>query len=99
MTTELRLDVHLSPAKPIPSRIPAFDAAGGTATWPASTSTLVLGRSSALLVDTLMTAAEATALSAWVAAHGTRLQHVYITHPHADHLFGLGRILADFPDA
>jgi glyoxylase-like metal-dependent hydrolase (beta-lactamase superfamily II) len=99
MSNELTLDVYLSPAKPIPSKVPPFTEAGGHATWPASTSTLILGSSESLLVDTLMTAREAHDLSAWVAAHDQTLRQVYITHPHADHLFGLGQILADFPDA
>jgi glyoxylase-like metal-dependent hydrolase (beta-lactamase superfamily II) len=99
MSNELSIDVFLSPPKPIPSRVPAFDLAGGTATWPASTSTLITGSSQALLVDTLMTVAEARDLSAWVGDHRQELRDVYITHPHADHLFGLGTILSDFPGA
>jgi glyoxylase-like metal-dependent hydrolase (beta-lactamase superfamily II) len=99
MSSQLSLDVYLSPAKPIPSQVPAFDEAGGEATWPASTSTLLSGSTDALLVDTLMTATEARDLSTWVSRHGKRLRNVYITHPHADHLFGLGQLLADFPQA
>lgn len=99
MSSALTLDIYLSAAKPIPSLVPAFDATGQHATWPASTSTLVSGLSGALLVDTLMTTSEAAGLSAWVGRHEAQLRNVYITHPHADHLFGLGRILADFPSA
>jgi len=32
-------------------------------------------------------------------ASGKNLRAIYITHPHADHLFGLGTILATFPEA
>jgi glyoxylase-like metal-dependent hydrolase (beta-lactamase superfamily II) len=95
----LGVDVFVADPKPIPSQVPPFDATGQRATWPPTTSALVHGEHDALLVDTLITAGEAQQLAAWVGATGKNLRAVYITHPHADHLFGLGTILASFPGA
>jgi glyoxylase-like metal-dependent hydrolase (beta-lactamase superfamily II) len=95
----LGVDVFVAGPKPIPSQVPPFDATGQRATWPPTTSTLVHGEHDALLVDTLITVEEARKLAAWVRARGKNLRAIYITHPHADHLFGLGTILASFPGA
>jgi glyoxylase-like metal-dependent hydrolase (beta-lactamase superfamily II) len=95
----LGVDVFVADPKPVPSQVPPFDATGQQATWPPTTSTLVHGEHDALLVDTLITVEEAQKLAAWVRARGKNLRAVYITHPHADHLFGLGTILASFPGA
>ena len=95
----LDADVYLADPKPIPSQVPPFDATGQQATWPPTTATLVHGEHDALLVDTLITVDEARELAAWVGASGKNLRAIYITHPHADHLFGLGTILESFPEA
>lgn len=95
----LDVDVFVADPKPIPSQVPPFDATGQQATWPPTTSTLIHGEQEALLVDTLITVEEAQKLATWVRASGKNLRAVYITHPHADHLFGLGTILASFPGA
>ncbi|MDH6630169.1 glyoxylase-like metal-dependent hydrolase (beta-lactamase superfamily II) [Streptomyces sp. LBL] len=67
--------------------------------WSPISSTLIQGERDAVLVDPLMTIAQADALSEWVAARGKRLTAVYITHAHGDHWFGLARILQEFPQA
>ncbi|WP_405467821.1 MBL fold metallo-hydrolase [Streptomyces canus] len=67
--------------------------------WSPISSTLIQGERDAVLVDPLMTVAQADALSEWVAARGKRLTAVYITHAHGDHWFGLAKILRDFPKA
>jgi glyoxylase-like metal-dependent hydrolase (beta-lactamase superfamily II) len=95
----LGVDVFVADPKPIPSQVPPFDATGQQATWPPTTSALVRGDHDALLVDTLITVEEARKLAAWVRASGKNLRAIYITHPHADHLFGLGTILMSFPGA
>jgi glyoxylase-like metal-dependent hydrolase (beta-lactamase superfamily II) len=95
----LSVEFFLVPPKPIPGQVPAFDATGQPATWPASTATLIRGERESLLVDTLITTGEARELVSWIRDRGTDLRTVYITHPHGDHLYGLGTILAGFPNA
>lgn len=96
----LRYEVFQVGPKPIPSRIPGFEEAVGPATWPPSTSTLIWDDGGgALLVDCLITTAEAAALAAWIGGLAHAPDHVYITHPHADHLLGLQAVLAAFPAA
>jgi glyoxylase-like metal-dependent hydrolase (beta-lactamase superfamily II) len=68
-------------------------------TWSPITSTLIAGERDAVLVDPLMTSAQAVALARWVASTGKRLTTVYVTHGHGDHHFGLGIILETFPRA
>lgn len=95
----LDFDVFQVGPKAIPSAVPGFDEAVGQATWPASTSTLITDGGDALLVDCLITEQESRELAAWVKSHDIELALVYITHPHADHFFGLPEIVAAFPDA
>jgi glyoxylase-like metal-dependent hydrolase (beta-lactamase superfamily II) len=95
----LDFDVFVVDPKPIPSAVPGFDEAVGTATWPTSTSTLISAEGVALLVDCLITEKEGRDLAAWVKSHGCEPTYVYITHPHADHFLGLSEILAAFPEA
>lgn len=84
--------------KPIPSQVPGFEEAIGPATWPPTTATLIGGDDGALLVDCLITEQEGRDLAAWVTSHGWQPEYVYITHPHADHFYGLPEIIAAFPD-
>jgi glyoxylase-like metal-dependent hydrolase (beta-lactamase superfamily II) len=63
------------------------------------TSTLVFGEHDAVLVDAMLTVAEAEALADWVALHNRNLQTIYITHAHFDHFYGLGILLDRFPGA
>ncbi|MGW2161427.1 MBL fold metallo-hydrolase [Nonomuraea sp. NPDC001699] len=93
----LEFDVFVVDPKPIPSAIPGFEEAAGPATWPPSTATLISDDSGALLVDCLITEQEARDLATWVSTHGREPDHVYITHPHSDHLLGLAEIMAAFP--
>jgi glyoxylase-like metal-dependent hydrolase (beta-lactamase superfamily II) len=95
----LDFDVFVVDPKPIPSSVPGFEQAVGRATWPPSTSTLIRNEDGGLLVDCLITEAEARSLATWVKAHDCELEYVYITHPHADHFLGLPEVLASFPDA
>jgi glyoxylase-like metal-dependent hydrolase (beta-lactamase superfamily II) len=61
--------------------------------------TLIFGPRDAVLVDTLMTVPEATALADWVGLHDRRLMTIYITHGHSDHYLGLPIVLDRYPDA
>jgi glyoxylase-like metal-dependent hydrolase (beta-lactamase superfamily II) len=63
------------------------------------TSTLIFGEHDAVLVDAMMTVAEAEALADWVALHNRNLETIYITHAHFDHFYGLSVLLDRFPDA
>ena len=85
--------------KPIPSAVPGFEQAVGAATWPPTTSTLITDDDGALLVDCLITKQESRDLAAWAKSRSPEVGYVYITHPHADHFYGLPEILAAFPNA
>jgi hypothetical protein len=70
-----------------------------TRTWGPTSATLITGREDAVLVDALLTTAQATALAWWIEASGRNLTTVYVTHGHGDHFFGLPIILDRFPRA
>ena len=53
----------------------------------------------AVLVDAFLMVNQANALADWVAARGTNLTTIYITHGHGDHWFGVGTLLERFPKA
>jgi glyoxylase-like metal-dependent hydrolase (beta-lactamase superfamily II) len=92
----LSYDVFVAPEKPFiapPSRV------GDPPAWDPTTSTLIFGARDAVLVDSLTTVREATALADWVALHERRLTTIYITHGHGDHYLGLSVVLTRFPDA
>ncbi|HUO14360.1 MAG TPA: MBL fold metallo-hydrolase [Verrucomicrobiae bacterium] len=63
------------------------------------TSNLIFGEHDAVLVDAMMTVAEAEALADWVALHNRNLEIIYITHGHFDHFYGLSILLDRFPGA
>src|SRR6204780_526134 len=63
------------------------------------TSTLIFGEHDAVLVDAMLTVAEAEALADWVALHNRNLETIYITHAHFDHFYGLSVLLDRFPRA
>ena len=70
-----------------------------TSTWGPASATLITGREDAVLVDTLLTTAQATALAGWIEASGRNLTTVYVTRGRGDHFFGLPIILDRFPRA
>lgn len=93
----MSIDVFNSGYKPIPGG-PGWDDSI-TATWPASTATLISGDRDAILVDALLTTSEGQRLAAWVKQTGKRLRGIFVTHGHGDHFFGAGPLLDAFPDA
>lgn len=67
--------------------------------WVANSATLIYGDRDAVLVDTFTTVEQNARLVEWVAAHGRRLTHIFLTHGHGDHAYGVGQLLAAFPGA
>jgi glyoxylase-like metal-dependent hydrolase (beta-lactamase superfamily II) len=67
--------------------------------WSPTSSILIFGEREAILVDTLTTTAQATALADWVEKSGKKLTTIYATHGHGDHFFGNGILLERFPGA
>jgi glyoxylase-like metal-dependent hydrolase (beta-lactamase superfamily II) len=62
------------------------------------TSTIIYGKTESILVDTQSSRSHANKLADRIAAIGTRLKAIVITHPHDDHYIGLGTIHERFPD-
>jgi glyoxylase-like metal-dependent hydrolase (beta-lactamase superfamily II) len=87
--TGLRLDVYTSPLRPLDN--------GGS--FSPTTSTLVIGPSESVLVDTQYMADDVDEVIRRITATGTTLTTIYVTHAHADHYFGLERLLERFPGA
>lgn len=88
----VEISTYLSGYKPIPAAVAGWDSAR-TATWPATTSSLVSVDGRAVLVDALMTVREGEALADWIGASGATVGVVYVTHAHADHFFGATSLL------
>jgi glyoxylase-like metal-dependent hydrolase (beta-lactamase superfamily II) len=62
-------------------------------------SVIVMGQKDAALIDTQWTLSNGHRVAAEVLETGKQLKYIYITHAHPDHYFGLGPIVAAFPDA
>jgi glyoxylase-like metal-dependent hydrolase (beta-lactamase superfamily II) len=65
--------------------------------WVANSATLITGERDAVLVDTFLTIDQNAQLADRVAATGKNLTHVYITHAHGDHFFGINALKGRFP--
>jgi glyoxylase-like metal-dependent hydrolase (beta-lactamase superfamily II) len=65
--------------------------------WSPITSTLIMGRHDALLIDPPLTTEQAGEVGDWVTASGRELRQIYITHGHGDHWFGAIPLLQRFP--
>lgn len=94
----IELNVYVSPYKPIATPIPSWDNTR-EATFPASSVSLITGEKEAVLIDALITTAEASDLVDWIRAKGKELTTIYITHGHGDHFYGLNTIIAAYPRA
>jgi glyoxylase-like metal-dependent hydrolase (beta-lactamase superfamily II) len=81
-----------------PGLTPDIPAGFESLAWVANSATLVYGRQDAVLVDTFLTIEQSEHLADEVAASGKNLTHVYITHGHGDHFFGLDAVQRRFPD-
>ncbi|MBM7368243.1 MBL fold metallo-hydrolase [Gordonia hydrophobica] len=87
--TDLTLDVYTSPLVDLPN--------GGQ--FSPTTSTLVLGPTEALLVDTQYLPEHVDEVRRRIEASGRTLTTIFITHAHSDHYFGLELLLDAFPTA
>jgi glyoxylase-like metal-dependent hydrolase (beta-lactamase superfamily II) len=67
--------------------------------WVANTATLVYGDHDAVVVDTFTTIEQNQQLIDWIRSHDRRVTHVYLTHGHGDHVYGVGQLLEAFPGA
>jgi glyoxylase-like metal-dependent hydrolase (beta-lactamase superfamily II) len=70
---------------------------GSTRMWSPITSTLILGRHDAVLIDPPLTKTQAAEVGDWIVATGRELRQIYITHGHGDHWFGAIPLLHRFP--
>jgi glyoxylase-like metal-dependent hydrolase (beta-lactamase superfamily II) len=96
-SNKLSLNIFTAPGKPMVGERPRpFGEALG---FDPITSTLIFGEHDAVLVDAMMTVAEAQALADWIALHNRNLQTIFITHAHFDHFYGLSILLDRFPGA
>jgi WD40 repeat protein len=91
---ELHWDVYVTPAIPVAT----LDLPPGREQrlWSPISATLIYGERDAVLVDALLTVAQAHALGEWVEAHGKHLTTIYATHGHGDHFFGASTLLQRF---
>jgi glyoxylase-like metal-dependent hydrolase (beta-lactamase superfamily II) len=93
----LNYSTYVAPSKPAVSNdLPPGEA---RRMWSPTAATLIYGERDAVLVDPLMTQAEGEDLADWVAASGTNLTTIFVTHGHGDHWFGAAPVLDRFPDA
>jgi glyoxylase-like metal-dependent hydrolase (beta-lactamase superfamily II) len=63
------------------------------------TSTLIYGKTESILVDSQFRISQATKLADQIAATGTHLKAIIITHPDYDHYIGTAVLHERFPDA
>lgn len=95
MTRPLQHKTFVTQQIPQSGRGPLPD--GSTRMWSPITSTLIMGRRDAVLIDPPLTTTQAAEVGDWVAASGRELRQIYITHGHGDHWFGAIPLLNRFP--
>lgn len=95
--SQLAFAVHVAPS--IPTAIEDRPPGLAQRVWSPISSTLIYGKTEAVLVDPLMTQDQARLLGDWVEGSGKTLSRIYVTHGHGDHWFGLATLLERFPGA
>src|SRR3978361_2044909 len=88
----LSWDVYLQPPVPI------YDPPNNFSFSPTAF-TLIHSANSAILVDAPITTNSSTIIAAWIerTIPGKKLTHVYVTHGHGDHFFGISVLQQRFP--
>lgn len=61
--------------------------------------TLIFGKTDAVLVDPPFLTNRIAEVADWVKRSGKQVRYVFSTHGHGDHWFGTAELLKDFPDA
>ena len=95
--TNLRYDTLLARREGLTRDLPEGD--NEDLRWVTNSSTLIFGDKDAVLVDTFTTIEQNETLIEWLKGHDRRLTHIYLTHGHGDHVYGIGQLLAAFPGA
>jgi len=95
--TNLRYDTLLARREGLTRDLPAGD--NEDLRWVTNSATLIFGTDDAVLVDTYTTIEQNEMLISWVKDHDRRLTHIYLTHGHGDHVYGIGQLLGAFPGA
>jgi glyoxylase-like metal-dependent hydrolase (beta-lactamase superfamily II) len=97
MMSELHYETLLVRREGLTRDLPAGD--NEDLRWVTNSATLIYGDRDAVLVDTFTTTEQNERLIDWVKGQGRDLTHVYLTHGHGDHVYGIGQLLAAFPGA
>jgi glyoxylase-like metal-dependent hydrolase (beta-lactamase superfamily II) len=95
VTSPLQHQVFVTSPIPQSGRGPLPD--GSSRMWSPISSTLIMGRRDAVLVDPPLTKTQAAEVGDWIVASGRNLREIYITHGHGDHWFGAIPLLERFP--
>ncbi|WP_338983579.1 MBL fold metallo-hydrolase [Spiroplasma endosymbiont of Othius punctulatus] len=67
--------------------------------WVASSATLIYSEDNAILIDTFTTIKQNNDLIEWIKTFNKKLTHIYITHGHGDHFYGIKQLTEAFPEA
>jgi glyoxylase-like metal-dependent hydrolase (beta-lactamase superfamily II) len=95
--TALRYDTLLAHREGLTRDLPPGD--NEDLRWVTNSATLLFGEQDAVLVDTFTTIEQNENLIQWVKDHDRQLTHIYLTHGHGDHVYGIGPLLNAFPGA
>jgi glyoxylase-like metal-dependent hydrolase (beta-lactamase superfamily II) len=95
--SQLHYEILLARRQGLTRDLPAGDSED--LRWVANSATLIFGDHDGVLVDTFTTIEQNERLIGWVKAHGRNLTHIYLTHGHGDHIYGIGQLLQAFPGA
>ena len=98
MTTQGHLQYELHISDPIPFSSPETAPNGERQIFQYIATTLISGERDAVLVDPPMTTEQTAQVISWIESSGKTLKHIFITHGHGDHWFGVGLLLERFPD-
>jgi glyoxylase-like metal-dependent hydrolase (beta-lactamase superfamily II) len=90
----LSINVHVARMRPFIGN--ASQAAGDQPMWSPMSSSLIAGKTEAVLVDTVITFDQVDLLADWAESHDKRITAILITHGDSDHWIGLARLLERF---